>query len=199
MKTSIMTLCTALTFPLAPQALGQSSFLLSNEYGVLAPVSDSGGVPLEGTNYLVELWGGATTDSLTPAITYFSRQRVIISFLTGPVAGYFVDTYAGRGSIDDLCIFAVPGRGWAWLQVRAWDARLGGTYEQVVALGFGGYGESPLFYAQGGAPGSTLPDVPAPLSGLQSFSLLPVVPEPSAGLILLLGLPLLLRHFRRPP
>ena len=62
---------------------------------------------------------------------------------------------------------ATPG-GYAWLQVRAWDARLGATYEEVMALGIGGYGESPLFYAQGSNPFKTLPEAPAPFIGLGS-------------------------------
>jgi len=60
------------------------------------------------------------------------------------------------------------------LQVRAWDARLGSTYEEVSARGIDGYGESPLFYAQGNgiSPNGVLP---APLIGLRSFSLRPAL------------------------
>ena len=77
--------------------------------------------------------------------------------------------------------------GYAWLQVRAWDARLGGTYEEVMGLGIGGYGESPLFYARGNSPFADPPIPPAPLIGLQSFSLRPVVPEPGTWMLLTLG------------
>ena len=62
----------------------------------------------------------------------------------------------------------------------------------LVALGLGGYGESPLFYANGSDPTLALPEPPAPLIGLQSFNLRAVIPEPSSALLLLLGLPLLL-------
>jgi len=70
--------------------------------------------------------------------------------------------------------------------VRAWDAQLGTTYEAVAGLAIGGYGESPLFYAQGGVPLITPPSLPGALIGLQSFSLRPVVPEPSTWALLAL-------------
>jgi len=62
------------------------------------------------------------------------------------------------------------------------DARLGATYEDVVGRGLGSYGESPLFYAQGGDPYNQFP-IPGRLVGLQSFSLRPV-PEPSIWALL---------------
>jgi hypothetical protein len=197
MKNSKTFAATALSLMLAWLAHGQSSFWLNNYFneGVNAPVYDSQGAPLVGSNYLAELWGEATTDSLTPAITYWTRQRVIIPFLTGTAAGYFYDPYAGRDGTDALCVFAVPPEGWAWLQVRAWAAHLGGTYEQAVSLGLGGYGASPFFYAKGSGPGGTLPNPPAALTGLQSFNLLPEIPEPSAvGLLMLGGLLLFWRE-----
>jgi len=186
---SLMTLFFAI-FP----AHGQSSFALRNNYppDVNAPVFGSQGARLEGSNYAAELWGSATPDSLTPVLTFVTRQRVIVPFLTGPGfgAGYFSDP-EGRAFGDELTVLGVPpGTGLAWLEVRAWDTRLGATYEDVVARGLGGFGESPLFSAHGSNPVDLL-GTPAPLLGLQSFSLRPVVPEPSVVLLLLLGLPFL--------
>jgi hypothetical protein len=180
--------------------LGQSTFEfrnLSPAFGIDAPVFDAEGTPLEGANYLVELWGGATVDSLSPAITCFSNQRVIIPFLSGASAGYFRDDGGGRGGADNISIVAVPPGGWAWLQVRAWGAQMGATYEEAAARGLGGYGESPLFYAQGGYPYDFFTPPPR-LIGLQSFSLRPVVPEPAAVWLLLLGVValLLIRRWR---
>lgn len=110
-------------------------------------------------------------------VIFEGNRREIVPFLT---AGYFA---SGSGS---LSVISVPPAGWAWLQVRAWDARLGITYEEVAGLGIGGYGESPLFYQQGGNPFDLL-GTPPRLIGLQSFSLRPVVPEPSTWALLALG------------
>lgn len=161
---------------------GQSSFLFRNyESGVDAPVVDAQGVPLAGANYLAELWGAATPDSLTPLVLVDQgNQRLIKPFATrgyvNPIDGGF------------LVVLTVPRYGWAWLQMRAWDARLGATYEEVAARGLGGYGESPLFYAQGGDPFDLLAPVPGRLVGLQSFSLRGAIPEPGTlGLVALGG------------
>lgn len=165
--------------------LGQASFLLANDIPIDAPVYDAAGNPLEGSDYLVELWGATSSNSLAPAVDVnhgFARE--IIPF---GIDGYF---FSSAGS---LSVVDVPPNGYAWLQVRAWDARLGTTYEGVEALRIGGYGESTLFYAQGSDPYAEPPRLPAPLIGLESFNLRPIIPEPCAGPILLLGLPLLLR------
>ena len=57
------------------------------------------------------------------------------------LAGYF------QTRVVDIT--TVPCGDFAWLQIRAWNARLGATYEEVVSLGIGGYGESNIFYANG--------------------------------------------------
>ncbi len=177
-----------LNFMLLCTAFGQSSFYLNNysPQAINAPVFDALGDPLQGPNYLVELWGGATPDSLTPAIAYYSRQRVVIPFQSPAGAGYFLDSYVGRDGADHPSILSVPTAGWVWLEVRAWDARLGATYEEVAALAIGGYGSSSPFYAQGGNPLDLLGS-PARLLGLQSFSLLAIIPEPSTWALLALG------------
>lgn len=184
--------CTVLIMVfLCSMVLGQSSFLFSNRSAVGAvdaPVFDAQGVPLAGPNYLAELWGGATTDSLTPAVDLDrGAQRVIVPFSSGGYFGTFQSTPSVLG--------VLPGSS-AWLQVRAWDARLGSMYEVVLAQGLGGYGESRLFFAQGGNPVAPNPTPPGPLIGLESFSLREVIPEPSAVLLLLLGLPLVLGRSR---
>ncbi len=152
---------------------------MQNQFdGVDAPVYDAEGNPLEGTGYLAELWGGATSNSLAPALVIDkSNRRDIIPFRTG---GYFF-SIEGR-----LSVMGVLPSGFAWLEVRAWDASLGGRYEEVRALGIGGYGESPLLYTQGGNPYDNR-SLPPPLIGLQSFSLRPIIPEPSTGAMLSLG------------
>jgi hypothetical protein len=181
----------AVNLVLTATSFGQANFGFRNYYppAVDAPVFDAQGQRLAGATYLAELYGGATPNSLTPVVIFDSSlRREIVPFATD---GYFSSNEAF------LSVLAVPPNGWAWLQVRSWDARLGATYDEVLARGVGGYGESPLFYAQGGNP-YVLID-PPPLIGLQSFSLRPVVPEPGAvGLLLLGGLLLFWgRRFRR--
>jgi len=197
MKTEIVTNCLVASFLLAFNVFGQASFAFQNRdivYGIDAPVFDAQGVPLAGTNYLAELWGGTTPDSLTPALELSRNSiRLMVPFSNN---GYF---FSSAGFLT------VPanwpgGGGYAWLQVRAWDARLGPTYEAVAALGIGGYGESPLFYARGSDPFLALPEPPAPLIGLQSFSLRPIVPEPSSWALLAVAATAscwLVRRYRR--
>jgi len=192
MKSNSIIRCAALNLLLMCEAQGQASFELANHNSPLvdAPVFDAQSVPLAGTNYLAELWGAATPDSLAPCVLIDrGNSREIVPFLN---AGYFIPT----SSSVALSVPTVPPGGQAWLQVRAWDARLGATYEDAFARGLGGYGESPLFYAQGGNPFGQFP-IPGPLVGLQSFNLRQVVPEPSAPLLLLVGLPLLFIRRRR--
>jgi hypothetical protein len=194
MKTKALVRIGTLSILLTATVLGQSTFQFQNlvpSAGIDAPVFDADGNRLAGANYAAELWGGAMSDSLSPTIEFDSRLRVVLPFREGLAAGYF-------GTTESLTVWAVPGGSFAWVQVRAWDVRLGATYEEVVARSIGGYGESTLLHLRGGNP-TGLPTLPAPLTGLQSFSLLPVIPEPSTwALLLLVGLPLLLCRCRSP-
>jgi hypothetical protein len=133
--------------------------------GIDAPVFDCSGKPLEGTNYLAMLYGGLASDSLQPAPPPFTGQEMgaPLSFRTGAGAGYlFYEPSAIREVIG-----VVPGE-LAWVQVRAWDARLGESYERAASLGIGGYGESNLLHIKSGG---CFQCTHASLVGLQSFSL----------------------------
>jgi len=166
----------------------QSSFWIRNRIladSLDAPTYNSDGEPLEGPQYRAEVYGGPAPESLEPVceqtvwLTYRACARVAMPLETN---GYF-----GRANPAEALVVSVPPGREAWLQVRAWDARLGDTYEAAVARGLGGYGESALFRKAGGDPGGTLPSLPQPLIGLQSFRLLPVIPEPSSWLLLAVG------------
>lgn len=169
-------------------ARSQGTFFVRNwaitTSGILdVPVFDGEGNRLSGANYVATLYGGATQDSLAPALYEFNNQPM------SPTSFTFVSPIAGQGGYFSEAAtvyipFTVDGLT-AWLQVRAWDIRLGSSYEEVVALGLGGYGESNIFLQPGGNP--AVPTTPGFLTGLQSFSLLPVIPEPSGAALFLLG------------
>jgi hypothetical protein len=149
-----------------------------------APVFDAAGNRLEGTNYVAMLYGGRTTDSLTPAWllgVYPMAPEPFTQYSLSGQGGYF--RYPGWVEIMTVTV-GEP----AWLQVRAWDARLGSSYQEVLSLGLGGYGESTLFQKFGGG----FAVLPEPLIGLQSFSLLPVIPEPSSIILFIFGLAFML-------
>ena len=180
---------------------GQSTFIFRNlqsNAGLDAPVFDSEGNGLGEPNYAAVLYGGPSPDSLVIAwdgigeFTSHPMPPVRFSYMPLGRSGYF--SYFGLQP-GVVIPNVIPG-GSAWLQVRAWDLRLGATYEQVASLGIGGYGESGLFYADGGDP-TVQGALPAPLIGMESFSLRVVIPEPSPALLLLLGLPLLLSRRSR--
>ena len=163
----------------ANSALSQATFFFRNFYSgeVNAPVFDAAGNRLFGDNYVAVLYGGPTPDSLALASGGVgSMSPVPFTVTFGGEAGYF-----SRGA--QVYVDNVPQSGYAWLQVRAWDTRLGSTYDDVVRLGLGGYGQSALFYTYGGDV--IVPGRPAqPLRGLESFSL---VPEPGTWALLALG------------
>lgn len=199
MKIPLLALLTMIGLLPVLSSRAQSMFWLNNHtIGVDAPIYDALGQPLSGTDFMVELWGGTAPDALMPALASYNLQRVIIPFDTG---GYFRDRSGPERPGPVLrghpTIFSVPTGLPAWLQVRAWDAHLGATYEDVVARGLGGFGESPVFSAVGTDPYAVPPFPPAPLIGLQSFNLLPVIPEPTTPLLLLLGVLVLIVLRRR--
>jgi hypothetical protein len=170
---------------------GYLDFFNLSPLGVDAPVFDAQGNKLSGPNYLAMLYVGPTSTSLQPVFTEATSTLAIQPFV---VLGY----------IDPVNVKApnVAGGSLVWVQMVAWDARLGSTYNEARQLGLGGYGESTLFQTTSGhLTGAGI--YYAPLLGLQSFSLLPEVPEPSALSLLVLSLPVLWlgerqrRKFRR--
>lgn len=170
---------------MATGAGAQGTFFFRNwaihQSGVLdAPVFDSDGSRLFGTNYVAQLYGGSAPDSLSPA-RYDANNQIM-----NPTPFTFVNPFGETGYFSEPAWVYINGApSAAWLQVRAWDVRLGASYEDVVALGIGGYGQSSVFLGFGG--NSDIGLAPGFLNGLQSFSLLPIIPEPSSYALLAFG------------
>jgi len=170
----------------ALSTFGDTSFIFQNySRGELdAPLSDDNGNRLSGAHYVAVLYGGQTPDSLRLArvgATDMPPESLTAVFNGQP--GYF--STPGHVWVPDL-------GGFAWLQVRAWDTRVGATYDDAVSLGVG-YGQSALFYTYGGDELAT-GRPPQPLRGLESFSL---VPEPGTWSLLGLGAGALVWKCRR--
>ena len=128
------------------------------------PVFDVDGMtPLSGSGYLAQLYAGPSLDLLRPA-----GQPT--PFQSGVNAGYFVPETNTLGNV-------MPGSN-AVLQVCAWDASYGTSYEQAQALG-GSFGKSGILQVAAG--GGDWP--PQSLLGFQSFSLQAGLPYFEVGRI----------------
>src|SRR5713101_5466972 len=148
-----------------------SSYSFNNYFSdALAPVFDASGDRLSGTNYVAVLYGGPSPDALQLG----GRLNTLVPMAPVPFI-YKPNGLDGYFNGGGVVVNSMNCGGFAWLQVRAWDARLGATYDDVAKLGLGGYGQSNLFEAAGGDPYPCLPPgdqgVPKPMIGLQSFSL----------------------------
>src|SRR5437867_9246663 len=127
-------------------ALAQGTIELSNSE---SPFLNESGARLAGTNYSAQLYAGYTADTLMP-------MGLPVSFLSGSASGYC------RGVV--VIPFVPPGAT-VWVQVRAWDATAGQTFEQAVAAG-GWTAFSNILYLLTGGGGSP-PIPPAALTGLR--------------------------------
>jgi hypothetical protein len=126
---------------------------------------------LAGTAYWAQLFGGVDGNSLAP-------YGAPLNFRTGAGAGFFNTT----GVDTSRAIATVAPGAVATIEVRAWEAAGGTSYDAAVAGGFKA-GRSPVLTVTTGGAGSP-PSLPANLVWLQSFSL---VPEPSTYALLALG------------
>ena len=153
-----------------------------------APVSVGAG-KASGTDYLVQLYAGATSTSL-------ASVGAPVPFRTGAAAGYWT------GAARTIPAGQTAADGTSQVQVRAWAVAAGATYE--AALGSkGGFGFSNII----SVTGAIAPSVPANLVGLTAFSISAIggagpgpgpgtdTPEPSTlALGAIGGLALLLRR-----
>lgn len=170
----------------AVAAMAQGTVNFANgAAGVNAPISDPAGARLNGTAYVAQLWAGSSATSLAPV-------GAVVAFRTGTGAGYFLG--------GERVIPGVAAGGTAFVQVRAWSAAGGTTWESAAAnptaqVGWSGGVWNPTAAAspfQVTVGGGTLP--PGNLVGLTSFNLVNV-PEPATlALGVLGGLALLIRR-----
>lgn len=161
----------------AISALAQGQFTFANRSttaGIDAKVFLPGGVtPLAGADFLAQAYIGADEASLAPVGT-------ALPFRTGAAAGYITATPITTGIAAGTAVV---------IQMRAWEAAKGATYEAAVSGG-GIYGKSNLVPVSLSSP----PAAPADMVGLQSFAL---VPEPSTMALGVLGIAALLLRRRQ--
>jgi hypothetical protein len=123
-----------------------------------APVfAEDGTTPLEGMDFVAELWAGPDLDSLAPV-------SWMVPFGTGMAAGYW-----SAGSSAVVYVPSVAPGATAFVQVRVWEVALGATYEEARASG-GRIGKSIVMALVTGGAG-TPPSLPANLVGLTPFRL----------------------------
>lgn len=155
----------------AATTLAQGTIKFSNYSpadSINALVYAPGAVKL-GTAYLGQLYAGASIDSLAPvgaAVAFKDASGVG----TGIVSGGTVTTALAAGST-------------AYVQLKAWEASGGASYEAAKNSGKM-FGSSEIVKIDALGGGGSPPAVPAPLKGLQSFTL---VPEPSTLALGVLG------------
>jgi hypothetical protein len=138
----------------------------------VAPIFDVDGLsPLSGSNYVAQLFGGASLAALRAVGEPSAFQDAFN-------AGYFVPQ---TNTLAD-----VPPGSNAVVQIRAWDAAFGSSYEEARQMG-GRVGKSDLLQVTAG--GGVMP--PGSLSGLQSFSLQAGLPYFQVAVIQFVG--------RQPP
>jgi hypothetical protein len=155
--------------------------------GLYAPIYalEVGGTLLAGTDYLAQLYAGpvgTATPDLKPIGDAVGFRQDVAGFLNVGVDG--------SRSITDVG----PGQS-ALVQIRVWSAAAGSTYEQALLT------SNPTWLAGVSdvltvTTTSSLADpIPAPLTGLQSFAVVPV-PEPDIAWFGSLGLIALMLKMR---
>jgi hypothetical protein len=191
MKKTIVTTLLAIVAAVSVQAQGTVLFNNLSGTAVNAIIRDVDGTALLGTAFLAQLYYG------TPGTSPDAMKAVgaIVNFRTGGFAGYVNVGSLGSRTLSDPLI--QPGSQ-ATLQIRAWRAADGATYEIASRANGAHYGaSSPITIATGNVPdpATGIPSPPPPMLGLQGFSL-HIVPEPSTIALGVLGLSSLLL-FRR--
>lgn len=139
------------------------------------PVKTAGGANADDA-YRVQLYAGQSAASLAAV----GSPVTLLSVASGG-AGY----YFGGEVVIPNTIITTPGGG-VTLEVRAWKAANGASYEAAVAAN-GEVGKSSTFtLAATGNPSAQPPGTPVDLVGLSAINMA-IVPEPSTLALLGLG------------
>jgi hypothetical protein len=183
MKQILLTL-TAVLAAGAAFAQGQVNFSTRVPGTVVAPVTVEGSGALIGSAWYGQLYAAAVGS------TTFTAVGTPVAFrddASGNPFGFII----GGGTVTLPTGF--PGGTPAQFELKAWAKSQGATFEAAQAAGQGGFGQSAAFTVTPGNPAATpVPDLPANLAGLQSFTVTPVIPEPAVAALGLLGAGLLL-------
>ncbi len=177
----------AVAVAVSVEAMAQGTVLFGNSGALLGTVQPiylsycgpwgSCDVKLEGTAYLAQLWAGPTPESLAPI-------GAALPFRTGAGAGIIVN------QSNERVIESVAPGAMAWVQIRAWAAAAGATWEEAVSVSCTGVGldsgRSSVWMVRTG--GGSPDQLPQPLYGFMSFSIHQPCPEPSTVALGLLGL-----------
>ena len=152
-------------------ALGQGSVFFRNKIlgqvgGVDVPFFDDQGVPLEGSNYVAQLYAWKAGDGFQPV-------GDPVPFATN---GYFYGA--------EVVVPFVQGCSPAWVQVLAWEAQGGTTFDQAALAGVWTGVSAVLFLPQTGSPSRPEACPEARLGGLQYPGSPLVVRQPQAQTIL---------------
>ncbi len=161
-------------------ALAQGQFTFGNKNLIATPpidakVFNADGTALGGTDFLAQAYVKLAAD---PESSYAPVGNAV-NFRTGANAGYIVSSIQTTGFAGGTAIT---------VQMRAWEASGGNSYEAAVAAGkkFGKSVDVPLTV-------TVAPATPPDMVGLTSFNL---VPEPSTLALGVLGAAALLLRRR---
>ena len=129
-----------------------------------ARMHDEGGAFLSGPGYLAQLYAGPSPERLVGV-------GIIVPFLSGSLAGYFRGGQVNVPFVEDL--------GMVWVQVRAWEAAGGASFEEAV-LGGAWTGVSTVLYIRTGGISAGVPVASAALHGLE-YPGTPIIVRQPAG------------------
>lgn len=143
--------------------------------GIDAPIFDTDGTTrLSGPTFLAQLYAGPSESSLAPI-------GAAVPFRTDTAAGY-IDNRGGSLRV----VPTVPPNGRAYLQIRAWVAAQGDSFEQAVDNGGRTGSSATLSVIAGG--GLATPALPVGLASFQlHFSTPPILRTPPQPVLVGLG------------